>query len=155
MRGMLHCGKKCGKMQSKKGDSAMYCKTCGVYIEDSAAVCVHCGSEKGQGTAYCAYCGGAVRPGAPSCLHCGRSLGVAADPKAKSRTAAGLLAIFLGAFGAHNFYLGHTGKAMAQLLITLLSLGTLAVFSAIWGIAEGLHLFAASHPVDADDRLLR
>ena len=33
----------------------------------------------------------------------------------KSKVAAGLLAIFLGAFGVHNFYLGYTGKAVAQL----------------------------------------
>lgn len=39
----------------------------------------------------------------------------------KSKIAAGLFGIFLGAFGVHNFYLGYTGKAVAQLLITVLS----------------------------------
>ena len=39
----------------------------------------------------------------------------------KSKAAAGLLGIFLGCFGFHNFYLGYTGRAVAQLLITLLS----------------------------------
>lgn len=37
----------------------------------------------------------------------------------KSKMAAGLLGIFLGGLGVHNFYLGYTGKAVAQLLISL------------------------------------
>ncbi len=48
------------------------------------------------------------------------------NPQAKSKMAAGLLGIFLGAFGVHNFYLGYTGKAIAQLLISILSCGFLA-----------------------------
>ena len=43
------------------------------------------------------------------------------NPNAKSKIAAGILGIILGCFGVHNFYLGFTGKAIAQLLITLLS----------------------------------
>ena len=38
----------------------------------------------------------------------------------KSKIAAGLLGIFLGSFGVHNFYLGYTGKAVAQLLLLLI-----------------------------------
>ena len=56
----------------------------------------------------------------------------------KSRVAAGLFGIFLGAFGVHNFYLGYTGKAVAQLLITVLSIGLLSWVSAIWGLVEGI-----------------
>ena len=37
----------------------------------------------------------------------------------QSKLAAGLLGIFLGGLGVHNFYLGNTGKAVAQLLLTL------------------------------------
>ena len=61
----------------------------------------------------------------------------------KSKAAAGLLGIFLGCFGAHNFYLGYTGKAVAQLLITLLSLGFLAVIPAIWALIEGILILSA------------
>lgn len=53
---------------------------------------------------------------------------------------AGLLGIFLGSLGIHNFYLGYTGKALAQLLISLLSCGMLAWASAIWGLIEGVML---------------
>ena len=61
----------------------------------------------------------------------------------KSKVAAGLLGIFLGYFGAHNFYLGNSGKAVAQLLITLLSFGFLALISALWGFIEGILILSA------------
>jgi TM2 domain-containing membrane protein YozV len=63
----------------------------------------------------------------------------------KSKVAAGILGIFLGVFGVHNFYLGNTGKAVAQLLISILSLGLLAWASAIWGLVEGI-LILCSKP---------
>ena len=44
----------------------------------------------------------------------------------KSRMAAGILGLLLGGLGIHNFYLGYTGKGLAQLLITVLSFGLLA-----------------------------
>lgn len=56
----------------------------------------------------------------------------------KSKVAAGLFGIFFGAFGVHNFYLGYNGKAIAQLLITVLSCGTLSFISALWGLIEGI-----------------
>ena len=61
----------------------------------------------------------------------------------KSKAAAGLLGIFLGCFGFHNFYLGYTGRAVAQLLITLLSIGLFAPISALWGFIEGIVILCA------------
>ena len=58
----------------------------------------------------------------------------------KSKLAAGLLGIFLGCFGVHNFYIGKTGLGIAQLAITVCSCGTLAIVSEIWGIIEGVRL---------------
>ncbi len=77
----------------------------------------------------------------------------------KTKLAAGLLGIFLGVFGVHNFYLGFTGKAAAQLLITLLSFGILAPVSAIWGLIEAI-LILTSQPgsqwsFDANGAVLR
>ena len=45
------------------------------------------------------------------------------NPAAKSRLAAGLFGVLLGALGIHNFYLGYTGRGIAQLLISILSCG--------------------------------
>lgn len=59
----------------------------------------------------------------------------------KSKLAAGLLGIFLGGLGVHNFYLGNTGKAVAQLLLTLVGwilLGLGPIAAAIWGFVEGI-----------------
>lgn len=69
--------------------------------------------------------------------------------KPKSKIAAGLLGIFLGSLGVHNFYLGYTGKAIAQLLISLLSCGFLAVVSEIWGLIEGIQILTGSIDTDA------
>jgi TM2 domain-containing membrane protein YozV len=66
----------------------------------------------------------------------------------KSKVAAGLLGIFLGTFGVHNFYLGYTGKAVAQLLITVLSCGFLSWISFIWGIIEGIMILSGSINID-------
>lgn len=38
----------------------------------------------------------------------------------KSMVAAALLAFFLGTLGVHNFYLGHTGRGIAQLAMTII-----------------------------------
>ncbi|MDO4791075.1 MAG: NINE protein [Buchananella hordeovulneris] len=66
-------------------------------------------------------------------------------PGAKSKVAAGVLGILLGGLGIHNFYLGHTGKALAQLLISVLSFGILSFVSVIWGVVEGI-LILTSQP---------
>lgn len=68
----------------------------------------------------------------------------------KSKIAAGILGILLGSLGVHNFYLGYTGKAVAQLLISLLSCGTLAFASAIWGLVEGIMILTGSINTDAN-----
>ena len=46
------------------------------------------------------------------------------------------LGIFVGALGIHNFYAGYKNKAIAQLLITLLSFGLLGIVINIWAIIE-------------------
>ena len=55
---------------------------------------------------------------------------------AKSRVSYILLGIFLGAFGAHNFYAGYVSRGVAQLAITLCTLFFGAVISWIWAIVE-------------------
>ena len=54
----------------------------------------------------------------------------------KSRTAYVILGIFLGTLGIHNFYAGYTGRAIAQLLLSILSCGYLSFISWIWAIIE-------------------
>lgn len=56
----------------------------------------------------------------------------------RNKIVAGLLAIFLGTLGIHNFYLGFKGKAIAQLLISVLSFGFLLIITGIWALVEGI-----------------
>ena len=68
----------------------------------------------------------------------------------KSKVAAGILGILLGSLGVHNFYLGYTGKGVAQLLITLLTCGFGACVTSIWGLVEGILILTGSINVDGN-----
>ncbi len=101
---------------------------------------------------YCSNCGKKVNENQDVCLNCGVNL--KKDKKidnvnGKSKITAGILGIFLGCFGVHNFYLGYNGKALAQLLITLLSIFLLSWVSAIWGLIEGILILTGSIKEDA------
>jgi TM2 domain-containing membrane protein YozV len=52
----------------------------------------------------------------------------------KSKGTAAVLAFFLGAFGGHNFYLGHTGRGVVQLILGLTIYG--ALISGLWAFIE-------------------
>lgn len=54
----------------------------------------------------------------------------------KSRVIFVLLGLFLGVFGAHNFYAGYAKKGAIQLCVTLLSCFYGAVISWVWAIIE-------------------
>ena len=132
------------------GNRTMYCRNCGSEMNENAVVCVKCGVAKGMGNSYCPNCGKETDPNAAFCINCGcaltnmtavNSVNSTAVPGAKSKLVAGLLGIFLGGLGIHNFYLGYTQKAIIQVL-----LGTVGaifffigpVISGIWGLVEGI-----------------
>ena len=127
----------------------MFCKNCANQLDDVAVVCVRCGAPRGQGIAYCQNCAAPTPQGAVVCTTCGAALVQPIQGEQKSKIAAGLLGIFLGSLGVHNFYLGFTGKAIAQLLISILSLGFLSPLSAIWGLIEGVLILTGSMNKDA------
>ena len=65
----------------------------------------------------------------------------------KSKIVAGLLGLFLGTLGVHNFYLGYTGKAVAQLLLTLIGWIILIgpIISGIWALIEAVLILCSSY----------
>ncbi len=101
---------------------------------------------------YCFNCGKKVNDVQDVCLNCGVNLRKNKkidNVNGKSKITAGILGIFLGCYGVHNFYLGYNGKAIAQLLITLLSLFLLSWVSAIWGLIEGILILTGNIKKDA------
>jgi TM2 domain-containing membrane protein YozV len=71
----------------------------------------------------------------------------------KSKLAAGLLGIFLGAFGVHRFYLGFTTIGLIQLILGLAGIvtcGITTIASAIWGLIEGIMILTGSIATDAN-----
>ena len=133
----------------------MYCRNCGNPMDVSQPLCTRCGSPKGTGTSFCPACGLRQESEGENCAQCGCGLTVRSIPRGKSKVAAGLLGIFLGCLGVHNFYLGFRGKAWGQLMITVLSLGTLAFISGIWGLVEGIGYLNGQRSVDAQGIPLR
>jgi len=72
-------------------------------------------------------------------------MGVGTSPK--SKLLAGLLGIFLGGLGLHNFYLGNTKRGLTQLLVTLIAsaigFGFVSAIVSIWGLIEGISILTA------------
>ena len=64
----------------------------------------------------------------------------------KDKTAAGLLAIFLGEFGIHWFYLGKSGRGIAYLLLFLIFCWTIfiPIIIAIIALIEGIMFLSMS-----------
>ena len=126
----------------------MFCKNCGAQVEDVAVICVKCGTKKGEGTGFCQNCGKEVPQGANVCMNCGVAItNIPAGYEQKSKLVAGLLAIFLGSLGIHNFYLGNTSKGVTQLLICLLGsclLGLGPIVAGVWGLVEGIQILTGS-----------
>ncbi|MCR5665339.1 MAG: TM2 domain-containing protein [Eubacterium sp.] len=118
-----------------------YCKNCGKDLLDTADFCPACGTKSGMGNNYCFACGAQTNPGQMICTNCGTATNkTAAGTGGKSKLAAGLLGIFLGQLGIHNFYLGYTKRGVIQLVLTLAFCWTFAVPLAmwIWGLVEGI-----------------
>ena len=131
----------------------MFCKQCGKPIDDGQELCEEC-KVAGTTTAQADQTAGQQTQAQSEQPQYQQQPQYNAAPNVsssqKSKIAAGLLGIFLGSFGVHNFYLGYTGKAVAQLLITLLTCGFGAFISSIWGLIEGILILTGSINVDGN-----
>lgn len=131
----------------------MYCKNCGKKLEDdSRDICTDCEIEINNGPIKYEnntnYDTGKNEDSKKSEVYSESKPG-------KSKIAAGIFAIFFGSFGVHNFYLGYNGKAIAQLLITILSFGVFSFVSAIWSFIEGILILTGEINKDANGNPLK
>ncbi len=111
---------------------------------------------------YCKYCGKEITDDAIFCPSCGKRQDGYVGKREKSKVASGLLALFLGPLGLHNFYLGYTRRGLVQLLlpiatfimmlISIIPGGYIFVFCTIlfpltlllvwlWGVIEAILIF--------------
>lgn len=128
-----------------KAADQKFCFSCGAVLHHSANACPKCGAAQpvqndaavsswrphlpttgAQSPAgalppnhvYCRGCGGAIHETASTCPKCGAQQRVSGSGVVgrKDRVTAAVLAILLGSFGAHRFYLGHIGLGFLYLL---------------------------------------
>lgn len=122
---------------------AKFCSNCGAELNDEQEICLKCGVRVKNGNV--------------------KNTNTNINSNAKSKMAAGLLGIFLGQWGVHNFYLGYTGKAVAQLLLSIFGyillfvvVGFFMVAAAgIWGLIEGIMILSGSINTDANGNPLK
>lgn len=129
----------------------MFCSHCGSEIKDGAAFCPKCGKPmKEAAPAASMQAAPQVQP-ANNSYQSNPNPGYTYTPNpgsqdpynnpqqpprksSRSKVAAGLLGIFLGGFGVHNFYLGKTSRGVAQIIVSLVTCGV----GSIWGFIEGI-----------------
>lgn len=140
-----------------------FCRHCGAELAPGAGFCSKCGAPAGKGNHYCWNCGKPTAEEAVVCVSCGVQLkefgsaSYAGDDR-KSKLAAGLLGIFLGSLGIHDFYLGYGGKAAAHLVLFFLgfiTFGITSAVSAIWGLVDGIMILTGSIKTDGSGKPLR
>jgi TM2 domain-containing membrane protein YozV len=113
-----------------------YCKKCGKELQEGSKFCAACGQEVSTGI-HCTSCNAELDDNTAFCKYCGTQTHVEKNREeerysfnqnataivgSKSKVLSIVLALFLGCFGVHNFYLGYTTRGIAQLVASIISL---------------------------------
>ena len=124
----------------------MYCRNCGNEVSEKAVMCVSCGTPPNAGERYCHNCRAETPSSGSICMKCGVSLSKTSLPgEGKDWLTTLLLCFFIGVFGVHRFYTGHTAIGVVQLL-TLGGCG-------IWVLIDFIMIIVGSYK-DAQGNLL-
>ena len=137
----------------------MRCYHCGEEISEDDVFCKYCGTRIKQITYYCSNCGSQIDKIDSLCIHCGyQNKDNRQRYSVKSRIVAGILGIFVGGLGIHNFYLGYSSKGFIQLLCTFLgplTLGISSLISSVWGFIEGIMILVGYIKKDGNDLYIK
>lgn len=133
----------------------MYCQNCGKKLESNAMYCSDCGTKMKSLQKHCQNCGAEIEPGTNICPACGFQIPpeVVKIVSPKYKITAGLLGIFLGGLGIHNFYLGYSSKGVIQLSLFfggIFSCGLTTMVASFWGFIEGILILVGSIDRDVD-----
>lgn len=126
-----------------------FCTNCGTKLEDNANHCTYCGKAVKENKKEEVVAEKVEETKTTTETTNNTQTQKQTVPGAKNKIVAGLLGVFFGGFGVHNFYLGYTGKAVAQLLITILSCCVFSWISYLWGFIEGIMILTGSITKDA------
>jgi TM2 domain-containing membrane protein YozV len=127
--------------------------------------CPDCGRETQDQTKYCGFCGAEMnkpsskkeKPIEPEVMDekdVKRKQSQSFNPQTepKSKLVAGLLGIFVGGLGVHNFYLGYTNRGIQQLLLS--TIGSLLIvgpiISSVWALIEAIQILTGEINTDAN-----
>ena len=104
--------------------------------------CVSCGSELEDDDLFCENCGAKQEiieePKNPKEV-------TPTTKKPKSKVAAALLALFLGGFGIHDFYLGHVFWGIVKLILTCCT----GFVGSLWAFVDFIRILIGSIKTDA------
>jgi TM2 domain-containing membrane protein YozV len=132
--------------------------------------CPNCGRETQDQTKFCGFCGAdmnktmskkqkTIQPELMDEKDVKRDQSQSSNPQTepKSKLVAGLLGIFVGSLGIHNFYLGYTNRGVLQLLLS--TVGSLVIIgpiiAGVWGLIEGIQILIGEINVDANGKPLK
>jgi TM2 domain-containing membrane protein YozV len=104
----------------------MFCSNCGKENPNTAKFCAGCGKPIAEAAAPAAAPAQQTIINMAPPTQAAYAAPAAAGISPKSKTAAALLAFFLGQLGIHRFYVGKVGTGIVMLLLTIIGYATLS-----------------------------
>lgn len=120
----------------------MFCRNCGNQLPDGSTVCYQCGASQLEGQQQATPQQGYAPQGyvqQPPQNYVNPAM-------CKSKLVAILLALFLGGWGVHDFYLGYTTNGVIKIILCIFTLG---LASGIWALIDLIRIAIGSIDKDA------